>query len=74
VVRLALALALVVGLAGACALITRDPPDNVCRGDEDCFRAQGEVCNTDTKRCEPGPDAGVDASPAELIDAGVDSQ
>jgi hypothetical protein len=69
VVRLAFAI-LVVAAGGACALFS-GPPENTCRGDGDCFQAQGEVCNLDTKRCEPGPDAGVpvdapvDAAPVE---------
>ena len=46
----------------ACALLAQGPPDNRCASDQDCFRAQGEVCNLTTHRCEPGPDAGaVDA-------------
>lgn len=53
--------------ASACALFAEDPPDNVCTGDDQCFRAQGEVCNLDTKRCEPGPDAGT------VVDAGIDA-
>jgi hypothetical protein len=64
-VRLAIAAVLVA--MGACALFTEDPPENVCASDEQCFRAQGEVCNLETKRCEPGPDAGVPA------DGGIDS-
>lgn len=60
---------LVAGLAlaglGACALFSSDPPANVCLTDQDCFRAQGEVCNVAARRCEPGPDGGV-------TDAGVD--
>jgi hypothetical protein len=54
-------------LLGACALFSDGPPENVCEDDEDCFRAQGEVCNGETHRCEPGPDAG----PA--LDAGIDT-
>jgi hypothetical protein len=54
------------GGLGACALFASDPPANVCVSDQDCFRAQGEICNLDTKRCEPGPDGGV-------VDAAIDA-
>ncbi len=64
-VRWIVGAAAVAGLT-ACALLSSSPPDNVCTSDEQCFRAQGEVCNLDTKRCEPGPDGG-------LVDAGVDA-
>jgi hypothetical protein len=66
-VRLAVAIVAVVVGAASCALFSEGPPENTCRGDGDCFQAQGEVCNLDTKRCEPGPDAGVpvDAAPAD---------
>jgi hypothetical protein len=61
VVRLLLALALLAAAcAGACALLDTDPPTNICKADTDCFRAQGEYCNTRTHLCVPG-DAGVDA-------------
>jgi len=46
--------------AAACTLLDDDPPANTCKTDQDCFRAQGETCNTSTHRCVPG-DAGVDA-------------
>ena len=59
--RLLLALALLVAAcAGACALLDTDPPTNTCKSDTDCFRAQGEYCNTKLHECVPG-DAGVDA-------------
>ncbi|HUQ05473.1 MAG TPA: hypothetical protein VM261_23385 [Kofleriaceae bacterium] len=35
----------------ACAAFDGDPPDRSCRGDNDCFRAQGERCNVDTRQC-----------------------
>lgn len=63
-VKLALAILLAVGLATAatsCTLFDDDPPDDSCELDTDCFRAQGEVCNQDTHRCEVRADAGVDA-------------
>ena len=54
--------ALALGAAGAsCTLIDEEPPDDTCAADTDCFRAQGEVCNKDTHRCEVRADAGVDA-------------
>ena len=57
-----------VAAIAACALVAQGPPDNRCASDQDCFRAQGEVCNLDTHRCVPGPDGGTPA------DAGVDAQ
>lgn len=61
-VRWLLVLALAAfGGAGACTLFDEELPDDSCERDNDCFRAQGEVCNLDTKRCEPPmTDAGVD--------------
>lgn len=47
--------------AGACTLFDDGPPDDSCTNDEDCFRAQGEVCNVQKHRCEVRmTDAGVD--------------
>lgn len=61
-VRFAVLLALTIGSITACTLLDDDPPDDSCRDSGDCFRAQGEVCNPRTKRCEMGTvDAGVDA-------------
>ena len=61
-VRWLLLLALAVVGAGACTLFDEDPPDDSCEQDTQCFRAQGEVCNQQTKRCEVRmTDAGVDA-------------
>jgi hypothetical protein len=62
-VRWLLVIALVVATAGgACTLFDEDPPDDSCATDTDCFRAQGEICNQMTKRCEMKPvDAGVDS-------------
>ncbi len=63
-VKLALAIALLFGLglaATSCTLFDEDPPDDSCAADTDCFRAQGEVCNQQTHRCEVRADAGVDA-------------
>ncbi len=59
-------------LLTSCALFAEGPPENVCRTDEDCFRAQGETCDLEAKSCIPGevpPDAGVDAGVDALIDA-----
>lgn len=35
----------------ACAAFDGDTPDRSCRTDDDCFRAQGERCNQETRRC-----------------------
>jgi hypothetical protein len=59
---IATAVALALGAAGAsCTLFDEEPPDDSCDVDTDCFRAQGEICNVDTHRCEVRADAGVDA-------------
>ena len=55
---------------GACTFFAEGPPENVCVSDGDCFRAQGEICNTEENRCEPAPDAGVPVN--RPGDAGVD--
>lgn len=62
-IAVALAIGAVVAAGGACTLLDDDPPDDSCRDSADCFRAQGEVCNPSTKRCEIKVfmDAGVDA-------------
>ena len=43
-------------LGGGCTLF-EDKPDRSCKVSSDCFQAQGEVCNTNTGKCESGPDA-----------------
>ncbi len=48
-------------VVGACTLFDDDPPANTCKSDQDCFRAQGEVCNQTTHACVLKADAGVDA-------------
>jgi hypothetical protein len=52
---------------GACTLFDGDPPDNTCRRQTDCFRAQGEHCEFDAGVCMPIDAAVIDAPPA--IDA-----
>lgn len=60
--RFAILVVLAIASITACTLLDDDPPDDSCRDNGDCFRAQGEVCNPRTKRCEMGViDAGVDA-------------
>jgi hypothetical protein len=63
---------LVTAILTSCALFAEGPPENFCRTDEDCFRAQGETCDLDSQSCIPGevpPDAGVDAGVDAPIDA-----
>lgn len=60
-VKLALALLFAASTIAACTLFDDELPDDACVNDEDCFRAQGEVCRD--KRC-------VTSSP---VDAGVDA-
>jgi hypothetical protein len=60
-VRWLVVIALAAAAFPSCTLFDEDPPDDSCATDNDCFRAQGEVCNQMTKRCEIKPDAGVDA-------------
>ena len=70
---------LALAAAGACTLFDDDPPDESCKIDTDCFRAQGEYCNPSSHRCEPRPDAAVfldaavDAPPDAMVDAMVDA-
>ena len=60
-VRLVAALALAAAAAaGACTLLDDDPPKNTCKSDSDCFRAQGEFCDTQKHLCVVR-DAGVDS-------------
>jgi hypothetical protein len=62
-------------LGGGCALFDDQRPPRTCTQDPECFQAQGEVCNPDTKLCEPGPasreadvDGGVDALTSKAIE------
>jgi hypothetical protein len=74
---------ILVVLAG-CTLFQSDIPDTSCTSDDDCFRAQGEVCDMATKECvlAETPDAPpmfdappADAPPADAppADAAVDA-
>jgi hypothetical protein len=54
-------LALLVALAGGGCTLFDELPDRSCKTNNDCFRAQGERCNTATRRCELAPDAGTSA-------------
>lgn len=57
-------------LLGGCTLFD-DPPDRSCRTTaQDCFEAQGEFCNPDTKMCEQRPDAApLEAAEDEELEA-----
>lgn len=51
---------LALATAGACTLFDKDPPDDSCTLDSDCFKAQGEKCVDN--RCQVvTTDAGVDS-------------
>jgi hypothetical protein len=59
---LVVAIVIAIGSAfGACTILDDDPPTNTCKGDNDCFRVQGERCNVQKHVCELAADAGVDA-------------
>lgn len=50
--RSALVLALLAAaVAGACTLFDKSPPKNTCSTDNDCYRAQGEHCDTTAHTC-----------------------
>jgi hypothetical protein len=63
VVRWLCAVAMLAGLLAAgqaCTIFDDDPPNDSCKSDNDCFRAQGEKCvNMHCKLISA--DAGVDA-------------
>ena len=52
-----LAILLLLAVSG-CAVF-EERPDRSCSSNSQCFRAQGEVCNLQTKQCEVAPDAGA---------------
>ena len=64
--RLVAAFGLLGSFLAACALLSEGPPENVCRIDEDCFRAQGEICDLEAGKCVPG-DGGI------IVDAASDA-
>lgn len=59
--KLLLAIVLAAAAVSACTLFDDGPPANTCKTNQDCFRAQGETCNTQKHICEMTVDAGVDA-------------
>jgi len=53
--------ALLLLLMSSCTLFD-DPPKNTCKTDNDCFRAQNEMCDQQKHECvQRTVDAGVDA-------------
>jgi len=60
-VRLLVAALFAIAAFGGCTLFDDDPPANTCKNNLDCFRAQGETCNTTKHVCETTVDAGVDS-------------
>src|SRR5690606_7357284 len=59
-----------------CAVFHADCPARACSASADCFTAQGEVCNTATRTCEAGPDAGPggDAGPTPDAEPAADAE
>lgn len=57
-------------LGGGCNLLDDDYPKTSCESNADCFRAQGEVCNTTTATCEPQADAAPTFDAPPTPDAG----
>jgi hypothetical protein len=72
VVKLLPAILLALGIT-ACALFSEGPPENFCRSDADCFRAQGEVCDLDAKQCILLGDGGIPDAPVDASDAAIDA-
>lgn len=73
-VRWLLLISLALAAASACTLFDEDPPSDTCVTDTDCFRAQGEFCNQQTKRCQLRMlDAAVPMPDAAISDAEVDA-
>lgn len=78
--RWLLLICLALAAASACTLFDEDPPGEECVTDMDCFRAQGEFCNQQTKQCQqrvldaavPTPDA-APIPDAAISDAEVDA-
>jgi hypothetical protein len=71
----AIAMILGLALAGGCSLLGGDDrPDRSCEDNNDCFRAQGETCDSETKTCvvEEDVDAGTAASEPADEPAGED--
>lgn len=52
---LALAMVPIASFAGSCTLWSDYSDGLTCGKDEDCFRAQGEVCDLVIKECVAGP-------------------
>lgn|GEM_PF-4278935 len=52
---------LMLATLSGCFLFRNDLPDDSCESDQDCFRAQGEVCDVEAGQCivADGPDAGA---------------
>jgi len=48
---------------GACTWFDADPPSNTCKTSQECFRAQGEVCDQARHVCVVTPDGGVVDAP-----------
>jgi hypothetical protein len=67
------ALLVALAIVGACTLFDEELPGESCTTDTDCFRAQGEICNQQTKTCEMRPDAAIVPIDAP-VDAEVDAQ
>ena len=83
--RAAIAMVTAALAIGACSYFVDDAPDRSCDFDNQCFRAQGEICDQGRGVCFVPPDAGSrpdadepdaappDAAPdAELPDAAPD--
>ena len=67
VVVLLVALALA-ALASGCSLFSGDYPSRACRSTQDCFAAQGEICDVTRHECVTRADA-APMSDAEVSDA-----
>jgi hypothetical protein len=59
----ALATLPMVGFASGCTLWSDYSEGLTCSKDEDCFRAQGEVCDLMIKECVAGPQARLATPP-----------